>query len=382
MIPTAWIAAAALVLPPSAQQSAPALSELPARRPIAGLGGFQSVSSVRYSEAPELEHELTCTYVFPARARWQLAVPGQPQLGRHVEFRYGQRFFELPQSAERSRETATRSADGSDWTSKCELLELRLAVFLWPDGFAWREDGPRRRAAGECGRELVALLDAQGRPTQVSFAAQPGQAEDELRISVWREQYGRRWPAELELWRAGQPIWKEQVTTVVTQVALLDSYFLPPDRRGPPASAQAAPVLHFDAPAQTEVREPVAAGEDWTKARERWSALATRIDTQLPPGWERLSTMAFELSASGEPESVVVRLRGRGAPPAFAVETTAAQALTTSTPWPPSQAGEALKRLDAAKPLDARAARRVLTVRGDPSSASAADVTLIIERER
>lgn len=378
------IGSGALSLWPQAPQSSPpaAQIEVPARRPIAGLSGFQSVSSVRYSEAPDVEHELTCTYVFPARARWQVAVPEQPQLGRHVEFRYGERYFEMAQSADRSREVARSNAQGVEWSAKCELLELRLAVFLWPDGFEWREDGLHHRARGECGRELVALLDADGRPTLVRFAGEPERVEEELRISAWREQRGRWWPAALEFWQSGQMIWREHVATLTTQVALLDTYFLPPDRRGVTTGSRDASVLHFDAPAQTEVRESVVAGADWKHAQELWRSLASRIDAQLPPGWERLPNATFELNADGSASAAVVRLRGRGTAPAFATSTAACQALTTPTEWPPSQTSQALLRLEAAKPSDAKSARRLLTLRGELLSATTADLTLLIERAR
>ncbi len=362
--------------------SAPVPEELPTRRPIAGLSGFQSVSVIRYAEAPELDHELTCTYVFPARARWQLSIPRQPELGRHVEFRYGQRFFELPQSAERSRAVDARGVDGSDWEAKCELLELRLAAFLWPDGFEWRVDGPQRRASSECGRELVAVLDELGRPSRLSFSGDSRRVEEQIRISAWREQRGRSWPVALEVWQAGQMVWTERVDTIATQVALLDMYFLPPDRRGAPASTRGAPVLHFDAPAQTEARESLAPGFEWKHAQERWSEFAARIDARLSAGWERLPNAAFELGADGNATALIVRLRGDGPPPTFASTSPASQALTTVMEWPPARTDDALQRIGDVTPKEARVVRRLLSPRGDWRAASTAELTVLVERQR
>lgn len=375
-----WLASLAAFV--AVQQAEPTpRPELPARRAVAGIAGFQSVSSVRYAEAPELDHELTCTYVFPARGRWQLWVPEQPQLGRHVEYRYGERFFELPQSAERSREVRRLPESASEWRAKCELHELRLALFLWPDGLEWKPDGAERRAKGECGRDLLAKLDAQGRPTQLSFAPELDRVDEELRVSSWREQRGRSWPADIEFWRAGQLVWKEHVAGVATQISLLDSYFLPPDRRSEATTQRVPSVLHFDAPAQTEAREFVTGVVSWSEAQARWDAFAVQIDGKLPAGWERLSTVAYELDHRGEVTAVIVRLRGRGTPPEFSSSTPACQALTTSIGWPAAELAPALRRLDDATPKEAKAVRRLVTLRGDQRAPDGADLTVLIERE-
>lgn len=352
-------------------------ARLPPRQPIAGLPGFESISVVRYASAPDEEHELACSYVFPARARWQITVRGRPELGRHIEYRCGDAYFEFAQSAERSAQV-----DASQRAAKCELLELRRAAFLWPDGFEWKGEGDSRRAVTDCGRTLVALLGTEGRPASLAFESSSAGAAESLHIRTWLKRHERWWPETLEFRQGMERVWDERVETVTSRLALLDTYFVPPDRRESSTAHGAARVLHLDAPAQHEFRRALAPNTDWASAARAWLEFRAQVATELPSGWSCLPGAAFELDDQCAPTVAILRLSGAGDPPRDAKTWPPEPALTTTARWPLPDLSVARDRLRRSSPADAKFGRVLLLFSGSIDGAAEVQVVATLRALR
>jgi hypothetical protein len=339
---------------PTATKDASAARPLSARAPIAGLAGFEVVSRLHYAADQKTAHELACTYVFPDRARWQLRVRGEAELGRHIEYRYGTEYYVLEQGRERSLHLAAGGAREAERRARCEMLELRRAAFLWPDGYAWTETGALQRSApAECERKLLAELGDDGRPRRLWL---DGTAE-QIRVLEWRERGKRWWPERLELWSGAAAVWTEQVESVSTNLAVLDLYFLPPDRRAAPAPGTTSTVSHFDAPESWERRIELPRPCDWKAAGERWTRESATWRTSLPADWRPLAGAWIEVAADGAPLALVLRARGAGAAPEGIGRVAATQALLVNVDWPATSLADSLRGLERAAPVEARVGR-------------------------
>jgi hypothetical protein len=344
--------------PPAPSAEAPKLDPtgaLPPRAAIAGLAGFECVSILEYAADPATPHELTCTYVFPARARWQIRVRGREELGRSIEYRCGETYFVLSQSEGRSTEISARSPHGDQVAAKCEMFELRRAAFLWPDGFDWTTSGDVRRAPSSCGRTLVARIDDNGRPRELHFDPSGGSPGERLVIRAWKQRHERWWPQELELWFAAERIWSERVESLSPSLALLDLYFAPPDRRAPAQAGDAAPaVRHIDAPERCEVRVELPQAAEWSAVADLWKSEFARLAQRLPAGWSSSPGAHVELADDGRPKALLFRLRGEGDPPTGATVSAPAQGLIYSQRWPPVNLERSLATLRRAAPSGSR----------------------------
>ena len=369
---SAWIRAAALAAglctsaAPTASQApsakpndAAAARAVPPRSPIAGMAGFEAVSRLHYAADPKSEHELACTYVFPDRARWQLRVRGAADLGRHIEYRCGADYFVLEQGRERSLHLAAGGAREAERRARCEMLELRRATFLWPDGYAWTSSGASQRTAPtECERTLVAELGDDGRPRRLWLEG----AAEQLRVLEWRQRGARWWPERLELWSGNQAVWSEQVESVSTSLAVLDLYFLPPDRRTSPAPGAASAVSHLDAPESWERRIELPRPCDWKAAAQRWTRESAAWSSGMPAGWQTLTGAWIEVAADGTPLALVLRARGTGPAPSGIERVAPTQALLLSTEWPAPTLAESLRTLQRATPAEARVGRWLVSL--------------------
>jgi hypothetical protein len=325
--------------------SAPSLA-FPARAPIAGLAGFHGVSTVTYAEAPERPHELEATYVFPDRARWQV-VDRSASASRHIVYRAGAEFFVLePGTA--SSQWIDASSHADDRAANLRAFELRRALFLWPDGFAWKGQGSER-SADFAGGSLVATLGADGRPETIAVetSGAPGERYESIR---WSERRGRWWPRSLEFVLDGARVWSETVESVDTQVHLLDLYFVPPDRRPAPQSqaAMLRQVIHGDVPGGWCKRVALAAKTTWSDTEARWRkevAAAASAGQRIEPGaW-------VELDRAGRPVALVLHLsRGSGDPPHGTEEVEERTAVVVGLNGVDLDLADALRSLEASAP--------------------------------
>ncbi len=336
------------------------LRNLAPRAAIAGLAGVECVSILEYAADPSTPHELNATYVFPSRARWQIRVRGREELGRSIEYRCGDTYFVLPQAEGRSIEVSRRSPLADQVSAKCEMLELRRAALLWPDGFEWSESGEARRAASECGRVLLARLGDDGRPRELHFESENGGLGERLVIRSWKQRQNRWWPQDLELWFGPERIWSERVESVTTALSLLDLYFVPPDRRaGSPGGDAAHAVRHIDAPERCDVRVQLPESADWKSVASLWKSESARVFAQLPADWSAAPGVHVELAEDGRPTALLVNLRGAGAAPPGAIVSPATEALLVVERWPAQDLANSLASLRRATPPGASVTRRV-----------------------
>jgi hypothetical protein len=335
-------------------------------KPIAGLAGFQSTSTIVYDAAPDRPHVLETTYVFPDRARWYLTLRDADASVRHLEYRCGEVYFEIGESSREStlvtRGRTDANAWDDPWLDKCAATELRRALFLWPDGFDWREGKGVRTAQTAYGFKLEADSLQDGRPSLMQAIGSTGDsANDSVLASYnrieWQELRGRWWPKSMELSHGSSAVWTETVDSVETSVHFLDEFFVPPDRR-----LAASGAVRADSPAALTRRVALPANTDWPTARERASKLATdELAKLVAAGWQSDAGTWFELGDDGRPSACLLRLRpsSRPAPEGFELvaETTAMCATVAGVD---GDLAAAIASLRAALPAGTTSARPML----------------------
>ena len=200
----------------------------PPRQSIAGLQGFDCVSTVVFPEAPDRSRRLRATYAFPDRVRWQWTRGGEDRGDHEVRYRYGESLYLLREGARHSDECS-----GAEREEMRLAMELRRALVLYPDGFAWKEaKGERKADLGEAGALYARPSSASDpRPVEMRAATRDGRTVETYQGILWRESGGRSWPTGLELWRAGQLVGRETIESIDTEGRVIDAFFLPVDRR-------------------------------------------------------------------------------------------------------------------------------------------------------
>lgn len=294
-----------------AQSKPAAAAPLPPRRAIAGLAGFQIDSRVVFDSEPEKPHTLSATFLFPERVRLRMALEHGDAAERVLAYRCGSRgFFIGP------RESASRELLGTERGALVLQTELRRALFLWPDGFAWAGSGSERRADLGALGSLRAELDGAGRPSAMHSIDASAAAVETLRGIAWKPRGARQFPSHFELWAGGERIWVEDVDKLETALDYIDAFFLPPDRRGP-ADPERARLRPIDAPGGFECRIalPGSPPPTWTSAfaaaQEARASWAGRGLTTLEGDW-------IEVDASAAPMAVI--LRASAVEPALAAD--------------------------------------------------------------
>jgi hypothetical protein len=276
-------------------------------KPIAGISSLESVSTLLYPGAPDLPHELRATYVFPERVRWQLSVKDGKDEERLLQFRSGETVYRIPPHS-----AASEICTGTDRSETLLQMEMRRALMLYPDGFEWKSTGSERRAdLGELGTLFV--LDSTApdkRPTELSDAGPDGKTIDSFKAIRWREKDGRTWPAEMELWHAGELAWKETVESVDVRGRFVDSYFVPPDRRDRTgAEPMQGSIRELDVPPTCALRVEISKGSTWDGALADLARLRSEWSKQLAEKKLELEPIAtIEISKEGEPTAIVLRL--------------------------------------------------------------------------
>jgi hypothetical protein len=293
---------ALLGLQDGAQGQGPTLVEPPARAPIAGLRGFEVRSTIAYAPAPQRAHELRTAYVFPERVRWWFAARDGPDLlERRLRYRYGRHVFAIETRGDTSSEYVAE-----DRSALLGAFELRRALFLWPDGFGWSGTDRRRSAdLGELGR-LDLRLDPGGRPAEIALVDAHGELRDSCRAIAWSvPAEGRAWPASFEVWSGETLAWRETVESVDVETRWIDSFFLPPDRRGL-GGAPLPGLRALDIPAVCQRRVALPPDLSWDAARRERARRVAEHQAARGPELEAIAT--FELGPKGEPRAALLRL--------------------------------------------------------------------------
>ena len=291
------------------------LAALPPRTRVAGLAGFQSISTVTFADPKARPHTLDATFLFPGRARWTIAPAGGRAGERHVVYRCGQAFFDLPAQSNAARLVSDSGAGDPQWRASLATVEARRALFLWPDGFEWKGDGARREATLESGERLVAELGPDGRPTSLAIDGERPQRE-QYRAIRWRERAGRFWPDSFELALDGQLLWTETVATLESAVRVLDQFFLPAELR--PAAADAGPrrATSVDVPLSYVLRVPLPKDTGWPEVEAKWRAAFEPYARPAEGSWRLEGGSCIELGPKGEPTAILLRFKpGTGPAP-------------------------------------------------------------------
>jgi hypothetical protein len=279
----------------------------PPPKPVAGISGFESISTLRYPAAPDRPHELRATYVFPERVRWQLTVKDGKGDERILQFRSGEAVYRMP-----AHSATSEICTGADRSQTLLQMEMRRALMLYPDGFEWKGTGFERRAdLGELGSLFVIDSTAPDkRPTELGDAGPDGKTIDSFKSIGWREKDGRAWPAEMELWHSGELAWKETVESVDVRGRFVDSYFIPPDRRDHAgAEPMQGSIRELDLSPTCALRVEIAKDTTWDRALADLARLRSDWTRQLAEKKLELEPVAtVVISGGGEPAAIVLRL--------------------------------------------------------------------------
>ena len=217
--------------------------------------------------------------------------------------------------------TTSSEYEGDERDAALLQMELRRAIMLWPDGFAWREQTDetlrsaevRRRDAGDAPRigTLEARLGASGELLLVQALPLGAQQPTEsLRVLDWRRHGGRAWPRTIELSARGQLVWREVVEEVTTRVFYVDTFFRPADRRDPrSAVVDGILVQWIDLTAFTYAAHLLPDGASWDEALELGRAWIRAAGEELAGTPHAVDPVpCFELSEAGAPTRCLVRL--------------------------------------------------------------------------
>ncbi|NOT31738.1 MAG: hypothetical protein HOP15_14935 [Planctomycetes bacterium] len=338
-----------------------------ARAAVVGLPGIQIVSRLDFGSQ---QNRLTAVYVFPDRVRWHFENYSAEQSEHLFLYRWGESVQQLASGS------PSQAVEGMERNSVLLQMELRRAVMLWPDGFAWQEavGGERTAAvhADSCCRELpIGTLVAElvdGRPRRIQARDPEGRTLEALEIRVWEERNGRNWPRGLVMEAEGGGF-VETVESIETRLHYLEPSFVPPDRRPVPGpGANDAHVLAQDLVPMTYCSYPLPQDITWEQALAQarlWIAetgaagrAAGRVVDPVP---------TFELSSAARPQRCLVRLMTAMQPAPEGFET---QAERPGFLLPLQQISEldsaALARLQRAVPENERAGSAYVRVHARP----------------
>ncbi len=288
--------------PGPAQTTKPApLTPPPARAPIAGLRGFESRSRIEYPGQPGRLHDLRAAYVFPARVRWWIAARDGATQQRRMRYQFGEHVL-----AVEPQQSTSVEYRAEDRAALLAAFEMRRALFLWPDDRAWTSEGETRKSVLANGDILRAKLSGSPpRPIELAYDAVAHEFHDSFRAITWRVEGTRAWPATFEVWNGTTLAWREAVDAVDVETRFVDSFFVPPDRRGV-AGAPMDDVRHLDIPPACVRRVELPAGATWDAARAERVRLQKEGAAAGLPALEEFVT--FEVRADGSPAAVLLRL--------------------------------------------------------------------------
>ena len=320
VVPVSTLALPALLVAAALAAQDPggdAIVEPPPRAPIAGVSGLALTSVLSWSDGDgaTLEADLSVWLVFPARARWQRTPrPARPG-SRELAFRYGPQTWRVESGSAESRRLEGEAA------RRVELeLELRRALWLWPEGFEWSGSGGFRSAPLDTpaladGEPwfLVARLGDGDRPAEMGLARGAPDSDPRsllhVRALTWQTSGERDFPAGFDLHLGPALAWHERVTATYFAPQALDHFFLPPDRKQGLVPVTDAPPREVRLPERAERRQALPEGTGWEEAvaaARRLAALEReRLGEQGPalaPG------VLVELDREGRPRAVRVEL--------------------------------------------------------------------------
>ena len=293
--------------PVAPTQTAPSPAAGP-RKAIAGIRGFESVSTLVFAANPKSPHTLRATYVFPDRVRWWIGVGLDKTLERQMRYRFGTDVNAIDPQASKSH-----TLEGAARDEALAQMEMRRALMLWPAGFEWKsETGSRIASLGALGTLRAAVkAGTDARPERIAWLDAENRVVDEFRDIAWREDGQKAWPTKLELWHAETLVWIETVDTVDVGTRFIDAYFVPSDRREASGgkALEVGNVSPMDLPAHRRRRVALTPGTTWDEARAKYASLRAEASAELAAKGLTLDDKAtFEVDAALAPTAVLLRL--------------------------------------------------------------------------
>lgn len=365
--------------PPTRKDSGdkPRLAPLPALAPIAGLNGFEAISTLTSPTATDPPHKLVAAYVFPDRVSLNLSASKGKLIERQLHLRYGEHVFVMKPRSSTSQEL--RDADRNDVLRQ---MELRRALMLWPDGFEWKGAGAERGAdLGSMGSLRARYADtADKRPIEIASLDTAGQVIDAFKALTWRVTKGRTWFDAGEYWLADKLVWTEKIESIDTSKTFIDYFFLPTDLRDTTTAhdVMAGRVQPLDLPSFCARRFALDTGVTWEGALSELEKLRAEWTKRLETTGLKLDSKAtFEVSNDVRPVACLLRLATipEPIPEGFAitpVRTSRAMYVHGRDEATPAR----LKTLSEALPKDARTSAPYL--RFDPAERERSLVLIVL----
>lgn len=351
-----------------------ATSDLPARGTLAGFRALETASTIVYAARPEPAHVLRATYAFPSRSRWAIVAVDGATTVRTLTYVRGATAASVPPGRGESR-----ALEGAEAHAARAQSQLRLALFLWPQSHAWTGAGDERRCEFERGEYFRARLaeSTAGTPVEIAWCSSDGREIDSFRAITWRTESARAWPATFELWHDGARVWSERVDSIDTKLRVVESFFVPPDRRevarADPNGAVGLAPRAMDVPGAWTSRTALAEGATLEAALEAEARRRTTAGGELEALLE--STRTLEIDERGRPIAIVLRARGTQSPGEGFVFVPEAPAWTARIVNAAGPLEATLARLESALPTDARLRSRWLRLVGSANSAGVLVVT-------
>ncbi|MFT5285634.1 MAG: hypothetical protein ACI8TQ_001799 [Planctomycetota bacterium] len=288
---------------------------------IGGLRGFTILSTIQFEGQADQPHHFEAIYLFPDRVRLWMSVEIENETYRRATYRHGGEVYGYDMGS-----GSSNGYESADRAFFFRSMELRRALFHWPEGFDWKvsEKEAVAKLTGLSNEEplgsLHAQLDENGRPSSMRVLVPEGGEQEALQVSSWKEHYGREWPSSLNFIAGGNKIWTEVVDEVDPTRRYADIFFLPADRRPgyKPTSNDNAdnevrqielPVFAkrvFELPKQTTWKQTEKLGREiWEREKQALAKSGRILD----------DTIRFEIDALGHPTFVVLHLLDSTLPP-------------------------------------------------------------------
>ena len=221
-----------------------ALKEAPRRSKIGKIRGVKATSEVRFAATPDDPYQLVASFGIPDRARVVLS----NQNGSFGRFQLGAKVF--GRDVQAGNEAASYVLAGAAVRETLIDIELRRALFLWPDDPRFVGAGRTYTTkVGDFGVLMATVDEDTGLPSKIESFGREGGAGAAFEAIEWeaRGENGRARPTSLTFAAGGQAIWTETIQEVKTDWRFADTWFLPADRLTAVMGSKVADKMHVRA---------------------------------------------------------------------------------------------------------------------------------------
>ncbi len=300
-----------------------ALNTAPARTKIGRVRGVRIASTVRFHTAPDDAYSMKVSFGFPERARIILSSSG----GASERYLLGSTLMGRDYAERTAPETSESFVlEGPGRTETAIDIELRRALFMWPDAPAFTGKGTTFSAQlGELGVILATVDEETGLPTRMRTFGADGRAGVEFHSIRFAEvpeggeasnagvQVPRPWPRSFVFAAGGRDLWAETVESAQYNWLFTDAWFLPSDRLTAVMGSKTTGKLRVRALGgawihrQPLVADPARGADDLQtiadNAARSWNAFRQTVKNsfQQPPSVFVSPHIALVLDSDGRP---------------------------------------------------------------------------------